>query len=44
MANHFIECNNISFSYENGKEILKGVSFQIGQKEAVGIIGANGVG
>lgn len=44
MANHFIECNNISFSYENGKEILKGVSFQVGQKEAIGIIGANGVG
>lgn len=44
MANHLIECNNISFSYENGKEILKGVSFQTGQKEAIGIIGANGVG
>ncbi len=44
MANYFIECNNISFSYENGKEILKGVSFQTGQKEAIGIIGANGVG
>ncbi len=44
MANHLIECNNISFSYENGKEILKGVSFQTGRKEAIGIIGANGVG
>jgi len=44
MANHLLECNNISFSYENGKEILKGVSFQTGQKEAIGIIGANGVG
>ncbi len=44
MDNYFIECKNISFSYENGKEILKGVSFQTGQKEAIGIIGANGVG
>lgn len=44
MSYPFIECNNISFSYENGKEILKGVSFLVNRKETVGIIGANGVG
>lgn len=44
MINHYIECKNVSFSYENGKEILSGVSFQAGQNETIGIIGANGVG
>ena len=44
MTQHEIECKNISFSYENGKEILKDISFRAAAKEAVGIIGANGVG
>ena len=44
MTQHGIECKNISFSYENGKEILKDISFRAAAKEAVGIIGANGVG
>ena len=44
MTQHNIECKNISFSYENGKEILKNISFRVVAKEAVGIIGANGVG
>lgn len=44
MTKHFIECKNVSFSYENGKEVLKDITFQTGQNEAIGIIGANGVG
>ncbi|MGB8451598.1 MAG: ABC transporter ATP-binding protein [Anaerocolumna sp.] len=44
MAQHYIEGKNISFSYENGKEVLKEISFKTANKEAVGIIGANGVG
>ena len=44
MTQHDIECRNISFSYENGTEVLKNISFRAIAKEAVGIIGANGVG
>ncbi len=44
MTQHNIECRNIAFSYENGKEVLKNISFRAVAKEAVGIIGANGVG
>lgn len=39
-----IECKHISFAYEAGMEILKDISFQVGKQEAIGIIGANGVG
>jgi cobalt/nickel transport system ATP-binding protein len=44
MNQYSINCKDVCFSYENGKEILKGISLQTRQKEAVGIIGANGVG
>lgn len=44
MNQHFIECKNILFSYENGNEVLKDITFKTDGKEAVGIIGANGVG
>lgn len=44
MNQHFIECNNVSFSYENGKEVLKGITLRNGQKEAIGLVGANGAG
>ncbi len=44
MNQHFIECRNILFSYENGNEVLKDITFKTDGKEAVGIIGANGVG
>lgn len=39
-----IECNNISFSYENGIEVLKNISFKTNANESIGIIGANGAG
>lgn len=39
-----IECKNISFSYENGIEVLKNVCFKTKNKESIGIIGANGAG
>lgn len=39
-----IECKNVSFSYENGIEVLKNINIKTGDNEAIGIIGANGAG
>ncbi|ABX41079.1 energy-coupling factor ABC transporter ATP-binding protein [Lachnoclostridium phytofermentans] len=44
MNQKYIELNNIFFSYGNGDDILKDISFSVDKSEAVGIIGANGVG
>lgn len=40
----FLKCNNVSFSYERNKDILKNVSFCADTQESIGLIGANGVG
>lgn len=40
----FVECKKVSFSYENGREILKDISFQAKETDTIGLIGANGVG
>jgi len=39
-----IEFDNVSFAYEPGRPVLRGVSFRIADGEAVGLIGANGAG
>ena len=39
-----IEFQNVSFSYEAGRQVLRGLSFRIETGEAVGLIGANGAG
>lgn len=44
-----IQCKNVSFKYEknnrdNDSLVIDNISFEINSKEAVGIIGANGVG
>lgn len=39
-----IKVNNISFSYNKYKEVIKDMSFHIQDRESVGIIGANGAG
>ena len=39
-----ITFDNISFAYETGAPVLRGVSFHISPGEAVGLIGANGAG
>jgi cobalt/nickel transport system ATP-binding protein len=44
MNSNYIEGKHISFSYENGVEILQDISFRIENNKSVGIIGANGVG
>lgn len=41
---NYIECKNVSFSYENGIEVLKDISFKAKDNESIGIIGANGAG
>ncbi|SHI32532.1 energy-coupling factor ABC transporter ATP-binding protein [Parasporobacterium paucivorans] len=44
MEKNYIECNNLSFSYEDATQVLKDISFRVGDDESVGIIGANGAG
>ena len=44
MSHNHIICDNVCFSYEKGKEILHNISFTCGHDDAVGLIGANGVG
>ena len=39
-----ITFDNVSFAYETGAPVLRGVSFHIAPGEAVGLIGANGAG
>ena len=39
-----ITFDNVTFSYEAGAPVLRGVSFHIAPGEAVGLIGANGAG
>jgi cobalt/nickel transport system ATP-binding protein len=39
-----MKCKDISFSYESGTDILRNISFQAQKEEAIGLIGANGVG
>ncbi len=44
MSHHFIECNDVHYSYPDGKKALSGIEFRINHGEAVGIVGANGAG
>ena len=39
-----ITFDNVSFAYETGAPVLRGVSFHIAPGEAIGLIGANGAG
>lgn len=44
MSHHKIEVTNLYFSYPDGHEAIKDISFTIHHGESVGIIGANGSG
>ncbi|MBF0246329.1 MAG: energy-coupling factor ABC transporter ATP-binding protein [Planctomycetes bacterium] len=44
MSHHLIEARDLHFSYPDGTEAIRGLSFRIEHGEAVGIIGENGAG
>lgn len=44
MSHDFIHCNDIYYSYPDGKRALNGITFKINHGESVGIVGANGAG
>ena len=44
MSHIHIDVEGLSFSYEGGVPVLQDISFHVGENEAVGLIGANGVG
>ncbi len=43
-TNGFIDFNNVRFSYIEGEEIIKGISFAVQPGETVAIVGATGAG
>ena len=44
MIHHKLQVRNLTFSYPDGQEAIKNMSFDIMPGESVGIIGANGAG
>lgn len=42
--NRLIEVKDVSFAYEKGRPVLQNLTFQVEKGEAVGLIGANGIG
>lgn len=39
-----IECRDVTFSYQKGREVLRGICLAVEHGESVGLVGANGVG
>ncbi len=44
MSSKMLEVKNLSFSFETGAEVLKGLSFELNAGEMLGVIGPNGSG
>lgn len=44
MSHHFMRFENVHYTYPNGYEALRGVSFEVTHGEKVALVGANGAG
>lgn len=44
MSHIHMEVDHVTFAYESGKKVLNDISFQAKEQDAIGIVGANGVG
>lgn len=44
MSHHIVEARDLHFSYPDGTQALRGVSFRITHGESVAVVGANGAG
>jgi cobalt/nickel transport system ATP-binding protein len=44
MSHHIVETRDLEYTYPDGTEALRGVTFRITHGESVGIVGANGAG
>jgi cobalt/nickel transport system ATP-binding protein len=44
MSHHIIELEDLYYSYPDGNQVLKGISFRVTHGEKVALVGANGAG